>query len=47
MKEQQDKDMYAVGGATLISSPMNLGLIDELQVLVTSLILRGGLALFN
>jgi dihydrofolate reductase len=47
MKEQQGKDMYAVGGATLISSLMNLGLIDELQVLVTPPYLGGGLALFN
>jgi dihydrofolate reductase len=47
MKEQRGKDMYAVGGATLISSLINLGLIDELQLLVTPLILGGGLALFN
>jgi len=47
MKEQRGKDMYAVGGATLISSLINLGLIDELQLLVTPLILGGGLALFK
>ena len=31
MKRQPGKDMYAVGGATLVSSLMNLGLIDELR----------------
>lgn len=29
LKQQSGKDMYAVGGATLVSSLMNLGLIDE------------------
>jgi dihydrofolate reductase len=47
MKQQPGKDMYAVGGATLVSSLMNLGLIDELQLMVTPLILGGGLALFK
>jgi dihydrofolate reductase len=47
MKEQPGKDMYAVGGATLVSSLMNLGLIDELQLLVNPLILGGGKALFK
>ena len=47
MKQQPGKDMYAVGGATLISSLMNLGLIDELRILVNPLILGGGKALFK
>jgi dihydrofolate reductase len=47
MKQQPGKDMYAVGGATLVSSLMNLGLIDELQILVNPLILGGGKTLFK
>lgn len=47
MKQQPGKDMYAVGGATLVSSLMNLGLIDELRILVNPLILGGGKTLFK
>jgi dihydrofolate reductase len=47
MKQQPGKDMRVVGGATLVSSLMNLGLIDELQLLVNPLILGGGKALFE
>lgn len=47
LKQQPGKDMYVVGGATLVSSFMNLGLIDELQLLVSPLILGGGMALFK
>jgi dihydrofolate reductase len=47
MKQQLGKDMQVVGGATLVSSLMNLGLIDELQLLVNPLILGGGKALFE
>jgi dihydrofolate reductase len=47
MKQQPGKDMYAVGGAMLVSSLMNLGLIDELRLLVNPLILGGGKALFK
>jgi dihydrofolate reductase len=47
MKQQPGKDMYAVGGTMLVSSLMNLGLIDELRLLVNPLILGGGKALFN
>jgi dihydrofolate reductase len=39
--------MYVVGGATLVSSLMNLGLIDELQLMVNPLVLGGGKALFK
>ena len=39
--------MHVVGGATLVSSLMNLGLIDELRLMVNPLILGGGKALFK
>jgi dihydrofolate reductase len=47
LKQQSGKDIYAVGGATLVSSLMNFGLIDEIQLLVNPLILGGGKALFK
>ena len=47
LKQQPGKDMYAVGGAKLISSLMNQGLVDELRLLVNPLILGGGKALFK
>jgi dihydrofolate reductase len=47
MKHQPGKDMYVVGGATLVSSLMNLGLIDELRLMVHPLVLGGGKALFK
>jgi dihydrofolate reductase len=47
LKQQPGKDMYAVGGATLVSSLMNLGLIDEVRLLVNPLLLGGGKALFK
>ncbi|MFL6486542.1 MAG: dihydrofolate reductase family protein [Nitrososphaera sp.] len=47
LKQQSGKDIYAVGGAMLVSSLMNLGLIDEIQLLVNPLILGGGKALFK
>jgi dihydrofolate reductase len=47
MKQQPGKDMYAVGGAMLVSSLMNLGLVDEVKLLVNPLILGGGKALFK
>lgn len=47
MKQQPGKDMLVVGGATLVSSLMNLGLIDELRLMVNPLILGGGKALFK
>ncbi len=47
IKQQPGKDMYAVGGATLVSSLMNLGLIDELRLMINPLILGGGKALFK
>ena len=47
IKQQPGKDMHAVGGATLVSSLMNLGLIDELQLMVNPLILGGEKTLFK
>jgi dihydrofolate reductase len=47
LKQQPGKDMHVVGGATLVSSLMNLGLIDEIQLLVNPLLLGGGKALFK
>ncbi|MDD5320090.1 MAG: dihydrofolate reductase family protein [Methylococcales bacterium] len=47
MKQQPGKDMYAVGGATLVSSLMNMGLIDELRLDIHPLVLGGGKTLFK
>jgi dihydrofolate reductase len=47
LKQQPGKDMLVLGGATLVSSLMNLGLIDELRLMVNPLVLGGGKALFK
>jgi dihydrofolate reductase len=47
MKQQPGKDIHAVGGATLVSSLMNVGLIDELRLVVHPIVLGGGKALFK
>ena len=47
LKQQPGKDMHVIGGATLVSSLMNLRLIDELQLMVNPLILGGGKTLFK
>ncbi len=47
MKQQSGKDMLVLGGATLVSSLMNLDLIDELRLIINPLILGGGKALFK
>jgi dihydrofolate reductase len=47
LKQRPGKDIYAIGGATLVSGLMNLGLIDEVRLLVNPLILGGGKALFK
>jgi dihydrofolate reductase len=47
LKEQPGKDMHAVGGATLVGSLLNQGLIDELRLVVQPIILGGGKALFK
>jgi dihydrofolate reductase len=45
LKHQPGKDIYAVGGATLVGSLMNAGLVDELHLMVNPLVLGGGKAL--
>ena len=47
MKQQPGKDMLTFGGATLVSSLMNMGLIDELRLMVNPIILGRGKALFK
>jgi dihydrofolate reductase len=39
--------MHVLGGATLVSSLMNAGLIDEVRLMVNPIILGGGKALFK
>lgn len=47
LKQQPGKDMYAVGGARLVSGLLNLGLIDELRLSVHPIVLGQGKALFQ
>ena len=47
LKEQAGKNMYVVGGATLVSILLNEGLIDELRLIVHPVVLGKGKALFG
>ena len=47
MKKEPGKSLLALGGATLVSSLLNVGLIDELRLMVNPLVLGGGKALFK
>jgi dihydrofolate reductase len=47
LKDAPGKDMHAVGGATLVSSLMNAGLVDEIRLVVQPIVLGGGKALFK
>ena len=47
LKQQPGKDIYVVGGATLVSSMINEGMIDEVRMHMNPLILGGGKALFK
>lgn len=47
IKQQPGKDMHAVGGATLVSSLLNAGLVDEIRLVLSPIILGGGKALFK
>jgi len=47
LKSETGKDIFVVGGATLVSSLMNLDLIDELRLVVHPLVLGTGTALFK
>jgi dihydrofolate reductase len=46
LKEQPGGAIYIIGGAALVSSLMNDGLIDELRLIVHPIILGGGKAPF-
>ncbi len=47
MKQQPGKDMVLLGGASIVSTFMNMGLIDEYHLLVNPLVLGGGKPLFK
>ena len=47
LKQQPGKDIYAVGGATFVSSLMNLGLVDELRLTLRPVVLGRGKPLFK
>jgi dihydrofolate reductase len=46
LKGQAGKNIYVVGGATLVASLLNEDLIDELRLIVHPILLGGGKALF-
>ena len=47
LKEQPGKNIYVVGGPTLVTGLLNAGLLDELKLIVHPLFLAGGHALFE
>ncbi len=47
MKQLPGKSMYAVGGAAFVSSLMNVGLVDEIRLVVYPVILGTGKPLFK
>jgi len=47
IKQQPGKDIHAVGGAMLVSSLMNVDLVDEVRLVVQPIILAKGKGLFN
>jgi dihydrofolate reductase len=47
LKNREGGNIFVVGGATLVSSLMNLDLIDQLRLVVHPLVLGGGTALFK
>ena len=47
LKEGPGRNIHAVGGATLVSSLMNVGLVDEIRLVVQPIILGGGTPLFK
>ena len=47
LKGQSGKNMYVVGGATLVASLLNEDLIDELRLIVHPIVLGQGQALFS
>ena len=47
LKQEPGKDIYVVGGATLVSSLVNAGLVDELHLSVYPMVIGKGKALFK
>lgn len=47
IKNEKGKDIWLFGGADLISSLMNLGLVDEVMLAVHPVVLGGGKPLFK
>ena len=47
LKQQAGRNIYVVGGATLVSSLVNAGLVDELRLTVYPLVAGQGKALFK
>jgi dihydrofolate reductase len=47
LKMGPGSDMHAVGGATLVSSLVNAGLVDEFRLVVQPIVLGGGKPLFK
>lgn len=47
LKNEKGKDIWLFGGAELISSLMNFGLIDEVMVAIHPVVLGGGKPLFK
>jgi dihydrofolate reductase len=47
LKQQPGKDIYAVGGAALVSSLLEANLIDELRLVVHPIVLGSGKLLFT
>jgi dihydrofolate reductase len=47
LKNQPGKNIYVVGGPTLVTSLLNADLLDELRLIVHPLLLGGGKALFE
>jgi len=47
LKDQAGKNIYVVGGPTLVTNLLNADLLDELRLIVHPLFLGGGKALFE
>jgi len=47
LKDQPGKNIYVVGGPTLVTSLLNADLLDELRLIVHPLLLGGGKTLFE
>jgi dihydrofolate reductase len=47
LKERRGRTIYVIGGASLVSSLLNDGLIDELRLIVHPIVLGGGKAPFR